>query len=367
MKLYHIIEENDLGKSAEEILSQHFIISRYMLKKIRLYGRLELNGEKFRMIDRPQKVGDELLASFQEDKDAFALELKGKGNPFFPILPKNFILFQDDWLILASKPAKLVTHPCYLHQENSLLQLFHSDEREKFILHPINRLDRDTSGIVLLGKSAFSQYAITNQNLEKVYYAFCHGLFKEKKGHIRLPIAREENSIILRKISEEGQEAHTEYEVIESYEKAQVSLLKIILHTGRTHQIRLHLLSIGHPLVGEGLYGIERIFNPQIFGPTPYLNAKSEEKKKSFEACDWKNYQGVYQLPVEHQGDHAQFSENLDVHLCYHWNHYLNRQALHAKELFFHHPLTQKRLHIIDELPEDLLQLKQALEGFENQ
>lgn len=364
MKIYHIVQKNDLGKCTEDILSQNFLISKLLLKKIRLYGELQVNGEPFRMVDFP-KLNDVISAGFQENEDSFALELKPNLNMNFSKIPEKFILFQDDWLLVASKPAKLVTHPCYLHQENSLLQLFSSDERSHFTLHPINRLDRDTSGLVLLGKSAFSQYAITQQKLEKVYYAFCHGIFTEKKGNIVLPIDREENSIILRKISENGQTAHTEYEVLRTFEKAQVSLVKIFLHTGRTHQIRLHFLSIGHPLVGEGLYGIERIFHPQLFGNTPYLDAAHNEKLKSFEVCDWKNYQGIYQLPLEHQGDHAHFVSQLDVKLCYHWNRFLNRQALHAKELYFHHPLTKEAIHIVDELPDDLMLLQEALLKFE--
>lgn len=363
MKLQYIVQKKDSGKTVEEILLQNFLLSRLLLKKIRLYGTLEVDKKPFRMID---KVFENqcIEAAFQEEQDSFQIHFSA---------PNEILLWQDDWLLVANKPAKLVTHPCYLHQENSLLHCFsplQKDElQEKAFarhLHPINRLDRDTSGLVLIGKCSFSQYAITQQNLEKTYLAFCHGLFDEKKGHIHLPIAREENSIILRKIDhEQGQNAHTEYEVIRSYEKAKISLVKIKLHTGRTHQIRLHFLSIGHPLVGEGLYGIERVFHPQLFGETYQMQIASQEKKESLLQCDWKNYQGVYQLPAHNQGDHAHLAEKLDVQTCYHWNFYLDRQALHANKLLFHHPLSKEKMHITAPLPQDLCHLQKALEDFE--
>ena len=124
-------------------------------------------------------------------------------------------------------------------------------------VRPVNRLDLNTSGLVVFAKCEYIQECLISQmksNLfKKDYLAICDGIFKNKIGVIDLPIARKENSIIERCISEDGQISITHYEVLKEF--CNFSLVKCSLETGRTHQIRIHMSAIGHPLIGDSLYG----------------------------------------------------------------------------------------------------------------
>ena len=128
-------------------------------------------------------------------------------------------------------------------------------------IRPVNRLDRNTSGLVIFAKCEYIQECLSkqmlNKSFKKEYIAIVSGKFAntEKSGTINLPIARKENSIIERCINKDGQKAITHYEVIKQYNK--YSLVKCSLETGRTHQIRVHLSHLGHPIYGDTLYGIE--------------------------------------------------------------------------------------------------------------
>ena len=126
-------------------------------------------------------------------------------------------------------------------------------------IRTVNRLDRNTSGIVIFAKNAYIHDRLSNlmqANLfKKEYIAICEGFFEEKEGTINAPIARKENSIIERCISEDGQISITHYEVLKEFDN--FSLVKCSLETGRTHQIRVHMSNVGHPLIGDSLYGTD--------------------------------------------------------------------------------------------------------------
>lgn len=125
-------------------------------------------------------------------------------------------------------------------------------------IRPINRLDRDTSGIVLFAKNEYIQeLMINNTKIKKEYIAVAGGILKEKSGTIDLPIARKPGSIMERQVSEEGQTAITHYEVIRLIQ-GRFTLVKLELGTGRTHQIRVHLAYINYPIVNDPLYGKEK-------------------------------------------------------------------------------------------------------------
>ena len=124
-------------------------------------------------------------------------------------------------------------------------------------IRPINRLDLNTSGIIIFAKNEYVQECLIKQmqdhTFQKYYIAFVEGTFTNKEGTINLPIDRKENSIIERCISENGQTAITDYKVLSEY--ANFSIVECHLQTGRTHQIRVHMSAIGHPLLGDTLYG----------------------------------------------------------------------------------------------------------------
>ena len=161
-------------------------------------------------------------------------------------------------------------------------------------IRPVNRLDRDTTGIVIFAKNEYIQDYLAKQMklglFYKEYLAVLEGFLKSKKGTINAPIARKENSIIERCINENGCPAITDYEVIKEFNN--FSLVKFILKTGKTHQIRVHSKHIGHSILGDTLYGA---------------------------------------------------SSNL-----------INRQALHCYKINFIHPITKENINLVAPLPEDI-------------
>ena len=170
------------------------------------------------------------------------------------------IVFEDDWLLIINKPAGIAIHPSILHYSDSLcngIRFYFDKIGLKKKVRPVNRLDLNTSGLVVFAKCEYIQECLIFQmkchKFKKEYLAACNGIFEKKSGTINLPIARKENSIIERCISENGQPSTTHYEVIKEFNG--YSLVKCILETGRTHQIRVHMSAIGHPLLGDSLYG----------------------------------------------------------------------------------------------------------------
>lgn len=170
------------------------------------------------------------------------------------------IVFEDDWLLVVNKPAGIAIHPSVLHYSDSLcngIRFYFDKIGLKKKIRPVNRLDLNTSGLVVFAKCEYIQECLISQMkdniFKKEYLAFCKGIFDKKNGTIDLPIARKNNSIIERCISENGQHAVTHYQVLKEFKN--YSLVKCILETGRTHQIRVHMAAIGHPLIGDSLYG----------------------------------------------------------------------------------------------------------------
>ena len=170
------------------------------------------------------------------------------------------IVFEDEWILIINKPAGLATHPSILHFSNSLcngVRFYFDSIGLKKKVRPVNRLDLNTSGLVIFAKCEYIQECLISQmkiNLfKKEYLAICNGIFENKSGTINLPISRKENSIIERCVSEDGQTSITNYKVLKEFNT--YSLVKCSLETGRTHQIRVHMSAIGHPLIGDSLYG----------------------------------------------------------------------------------------------------------------
>ena len=172
------------------------------------------------------------------------------------------IVFEDDGILVINKPAGIAVHPSILHYEDSLASgvkyyLENSGIYKK--IRPVNRLDLNTSGLIVFAKNEYIQESLIrqmkNNDFTKEYLAIVTGTIENRKGKIDAPISRKENSIIERCVSEKGQRAITEYEVIKN--SREMSLVKCKLLTGRTHQIRVHMAYIGHSLLGDTLYGKE--------------------------------------------------------------------------------------------------------------
>lgn len=170
------------------------------------------------------------------------------------------ILYEDEDILVVDKPYGMPTHPSIHHYTDTLANgVCAYINSPDFTFHPVNRLDRETSGVVLLAKNMLSAHLLSKQlkehKIEKTYYAITKNCPKEDSGTIIAPIARERESIIKRCVREDGKYAETLYKVIKSNGDKTLVMTKPV--TGRTHQIRVHFAHIGCPLLGDRLYGTE--------------------------------------------------------------------------------------------------------------
>ena len=257
MEIKHIVKNNKL--TINQILQNELNISSRLLYKLIKNNRILLNGNISDTRNYPN-IGDKIIINFNYEED---------NSNIIPNKMNLDIVFEDDWLLIINKPAGIAIHPSILHYSDSLcngIRFYFDSIGLKKKIRPVNRLDLNTSGLVIFAKCEYIQECLISQmktNLFKKYYlCFCEGFFKEKNSTIDFPIARKENSIIERCISENGQPSITHYEVLKEFEH--YSLVKCNLETGRTHQIRVHMSHIGHPLIGDSLYGsISDLINRQ--------------------------------------------------------------------------------------------------------
>ena len=239
MQINWQVQSADHGERAVDVLIRRCGMSRLLTKKIRLYGRLLCNGQPHRMID-PVCSGDCLEAVYAPH---------GSQGPLLRDVPGVAVRYRDDWLLVLAKPAGLVAHPTFLHDQDALTALL-SDRP----LHPVSRLDRDTSGLVLIALNGHAHHVVSGQIEAKRYLALLHGRLPAPSGLIRAPIRRAAGSIILREVHPDGAPARTLWRVCRYYPEWDVSLVSLTLLSGRTHQLRLHSQAIGCPIVGDDLY-----------------------------------------------------------------------------------------------------------------
>ena len=258
-----------------------------MITKLKKANKIYLNSLPT-YTKKSVTVGDtvSVLIDFEEDN----------SNIVASNIPLN-IIYEDDYLLVLNKPANIAIHPSILHFDNSLsngVKFYFDKLGLKKKIRIVNRLDRNTSGIVILAKNEYIQECLIKQmktnEFKKEYLAIAKGFLESKSGTLNFPIARKEGSIIERTVSSDGDSAITHYDVVKEFNN--LSLVHIVLETGRTHQIRVHFSHIGHPILGDTLYG----------------------------------------SPSE----------------------LINRQALHSYKLTFIHPVTKKKLILESSLPNDI-------------
>jgi 23S rRNA pseudouridine1911/1915/1917 synthase len=242
------------------------------------------------------------------------------------IKPQNIaveILYQDNDIAVVNKPAGLVTHPAAGHADGTLVNAlqFHIKDLSDIggVERPglVHRLDRDTSGVLVVAKNNKAHKGLSEQfkthNIHRLYWAIVGGVPKEKKDTIQTHLARHPIHRKAFSSQAEGKNAITHYEVVETYAN-QASLIKVTLETGRTHQIRVHMSELGHPVLGDLTYGIKR-------------------QKGLITNGEIKNVLST-----------------------------MKRHALHAAELGFEHPRTKEQLIFKAPWPEDIKSLVNVLE-----
>ena len=250
MKLYYTIKPTDNYITLKDILKNRYNMSNRLLLKLKRNEKIFLNGE-CTYLNTSIKPNDiiEIALDFEEDN----------SNIVATKMPLD-IIYEDEAYLVINKPAGIPVHPSMEHYEDSLSNgvKYYFDSMNLYKkIRPVNRLDRNTSGIVIFAKNEYIQECLIRQmktkDFIKEYIAICEGIFEEKSGYINLPIARKENSIIERCVDfDKGSNAITHYEVINEFDT--YSVVKCRLETGRTHQIRVHMKYIGHPLLGDTLY-----------------------------------------------------------------------------------------------------------------
>lgn len=244
-------------QAQEALLTRTFLkrqgISRRMLSRIKFHGgQILINGRE-ENVRHPLVVGDKVKV---------ILPSEGKQEIIEAIDLPIDILFEDDHYIAVNKPAGYTSIPSQYNPQGSMANILKSyyqkKDYENQVIHVVTRLDRDTSGVMLFAKHAFAHGLIDqqmqNKGIEKTYLAITdQKIGTDDHGFIDDPIARSPRSIIERRIHESGQSALTEYWLQKN--DGPMNIYKVQLHTGRTHQIRVHFAYRGAPLIGDDLYG----------------------------------------------------------------------------------------------------------------
>lgn len=173
------------------------------------------------------------------------------------------VLYEDDFTLVVNKPSGIEVHPSEKGQRRTLahaVAAYYEMSNQDVRIRHIHRIDKETTGPVLYAKNEFAHYQydkeMREKKIERIYLALAEGVLPQDRGTINKPIGQDRHHSTRRRVSETGDPAVTHYEVVERF--ADHTLVRLRLETGRTHQIRVHLSAIGHPLAGDGLYGGKR-------------------------------------------------------------------------------------------------------------
>lgn len=247
-KLVHTVTPEQDGWRLKSVLITGMGLSRKLISRLKRMGTVRVNGSSDTLY-LPLCAGDivEVTLPVEESET---------------ILPQPIpfdILYEDEHLLIVNKPPGLLVHPTLGHYMNTLANgvVYYWQRRgEKFRFRPIHRIDQDTSGVIAVAKNGYAHQFVSKQfqtgQVAKTYFAVVYGDLKQDRGTIEGPIGRDETNPHVRTVTPKGAPSTTHYEVAERFSGA--ALVKVIPVTGRTHQIRVHMAHIGHPLIGDDFY-----------------------------------------------------------------------------------------------------------------
>lgn len=304
---YEITEE-DAGQDVHSFLRKKGY-SRHMLSSMKpVRDAILLNGSHVFM-KHALNAGDTLRVCFCDELPSETL---------IPADVPFSIVYEDEDLLVIDKPANEAIHPAISHPADTLgngLALYFQKKGIPFVFRCINRLDRDTTGLLIVAKNLLAagvlEQALQRREIHRTYLAVAEGLLPDE-GTIDLPIARVGGSLILRAVDQEkGVRAVTHYRTLRRTDR--YSVLQLCLETGRTHQIRVHLAHIGHPLVGDPLYNPRCLRRDEVLPPPGVSLPPADDDPMS-----------------------------------------ITRQALHSWKLDFVHPVTGESMHFEAPVPADM-------------
>lgn len=237
---------------------QSYGISKKALTAIKFRGgEITVNGTEQNVRYR-LAAGDNVVVKFPREEVSDGLQPEdGELN----------IIYEDEEILVLNKPPYQSSIPSHVHLEGSIAGIVAGYFQQRNIpstVHVVNRLDRDTSGLMCIAKHRHIHHVLSEQqkahDIYREYEAIVHGHIADDEASIIASIGRKDDSIIERTVREDGQFAHTDYRVLHrfTYDGEPMTHVRLRLHTGRTHQIRVHMSHIGHPLVGDDLYGGRR-------------------------------------------------------------------------------------------------------------
>ena len=237
------------GKTVKDVARSLLSLSSTRLKKAkRVPGGVRVNGQDV-FVTHVVRAGDEVSILIEQEGAVSAGVVPTPG--------EVDVVYEDEHLLVLNKPANMPVHPSAGHYDDSLAN--RCAARFGGVFRPVNRLDAGTSGLMVAARDAHVHAllcrALHTGDFERRYLAIAEGVFAGKRGVVDAPIARAEGSAIKRCISPDGQRAVTHYRVLRN--NSRFSLVELTLETGRTHQIRVHMAYLGHPLAGDFLYGTE--------------------------------------------------------------------------------------------------------------
>lgn len=250
------VSKEDNGIQLKHLLARKVGLSRREISRLKFAHGLICNGEEARVTQELHE-GDCVTLIFPDKDTAHAVRILGKPD----------ILYEDEDIVIVNKPAGMVCHPSHEHLDDDMGTLLQNYYGSGFTIRAVGRLDKDVSGIMVYAKNQPCAARLSKQRensvLHKVYDAVAEGIFEEEKGTLEYSLSKVDGRKD-RVISDNGQKCITDYEVVNTVND--MSVLKVSIRTGRTHQIRAGMSHATHPLCGDELYGgsIDKISRPAL-------------------------------------------------------------------------------------------------------